>query len=176
MKENAERATTTKKGAASRRRTVGPAAAGRNGRRNPSRRPQRRDLHGAAGEIPDRCRHHDPEPTWAPACTLELFDEVYKPLCESGAIRAFDLYTLDDATERDDDCANIYHKSLLYLVSGAFETKPPHPALPTGWFALLGLERDAKTIARDFLGSRHAQVVSGPGKSAVHRARAPWRF
>ena len=87
---------------------------------------------------------------WAPACTMELFDKVYKPLCESGGIRALDLYTLDDATERDDDCANIYHKSLLYLVSGAFETKPRIPLFRPDGTALLGLERDAKKIAREF--------------------------
>lgn len=79
---------------------------------------------------------------WAPACTMELFEKVYRPLIEKGHIRSFDLYTLDDATERDDHCANIYHKSLLYLVSGAFEAKPRIPLIRKDGTALLGLARD----------------------------------
>jgi hypothetical protein len=80
---------------------------------------------------------------WAPACTIELFDEIYKPRIESGQIRAFRLFTLDDKTEQDDDCANIYHKSLLYLVSHAFERRPRIPFIQDG-MPLLGLERDVK--------------------------------
>lgn len=80
---------------------------------------------------------------WAPACTVELFDEIYRPLIDGGQIRAFRLFTLDDKTEQDDHCANIYHKSLLYLVSHAFERRPRIPFIQDGT-ALLGLERDAK--------------------------------
>jgi hypothetical protein len=36
-------------------------------------------------------------------------------------VRNFAVFTLTDKAERDDTCANIYHKSLLYLVSNAFE-------------------------------------------------------
>lgn len=79
---------------------------------------------------------------WAPACTIELFNEIYRPLIESKAIRAFRLFTLDDATERDDHCANIYHKSLLYLVSAAFE-REARIFLKAGT-PLLGLERDVR--------------------------------
>ena len=38
-------------------------------------------------------------------------------------LRRFSLFTLTDKAERDDDCANIYHKSLLYLVSNALESR-----------------------------------------------------
>ena len=79
---------------------------------------------------------------WAPACTLELFDQVYRPLIESGDIEAFDIYTLDDATERDDDCAQIYHKSLLYLVSAALEKRPRNILTGFDGEPLLGLARD----------------------------------
>lgn len=58
---------------------------------------------------------------WAPACTVELFKETCLPAIKSGGIRKFALFTLTDCAERDDHCANIYHKSLLYLVSNAFE-------------------------------------------------------
>ncbi len=82
---------------------------------------------------------------WAPACTLDLFDTAYRPLLESGKIGSFDLYTLDDRTERDDHCANIYHKSLLYLVSAAFEAQPRIPWRPNRQGTpLLGLTRDVE--------------------------------
>lgn len=32
------------------------------------------------------------------------------------------LYTLTDAAEQDDHCAHVYNKSLLYLVSNAFDS------------------------------------------------------
>jgi hypothetical protein len=80
---------------------------------------------------------------WAPACTVELFEEIYKPRIAAGQIRAFRLFTLDDRTEQDDHCANIYHKSLLYLVSHAFERRPRIPFIQEGT-PILGLERDLK--------------------------------
>jgi pimeloyl-ACP methyl ester carboxylesterase len=81
---------------------------------------------------------------WAPACTLDLFNEVYKPLIEAGKIKSFDLYTLDDATERDDHCANLYNKSLLYLVSAAFEKRARIPVVQKHGTPLLGLARDVE--------------------------------
>ena len=76
---------------------------------------------------------------WAPACTMDLFDEAYLPSIQDKSVKRFSLFTLKDAAEQDDDCANIYHKSLLYLVSNALEDK-------SGLFfadgePLLGLER-----------------------------------
>lgn len=58
---------------------------------------------------------------WAPACTHALFEQHYAPAIDAGLLRQMALYTLDDKTERDDHCARIYNKSLLYLVSNAFE-------------------------------------------------------
>jgi hypothetical protein len=60
---------------------------------------------------------------WAPACTMKFFKRFYLPAIEKGSIERFSLFTLKDAAEQDDDCANIYHKSLLYLVSNALEDK-----------------------------------------------------
>ncbi len=61
---------------------------------------------------------------WAPACTTPLFKQHHLPLVKGSgrAIREFALYTLNDSAERDDHCAHIYNKSLLYLVSNAFES------------------------------------------------------
>jgi hypothetical protein len=58
---------------------------------------------------------------WAPAATTALFRDCYLPLIDSGGIGKLALFQLDDGTEQDDNCASIYHKSLLYLVSNAFE-------------------------------------------------------
>ena len=60
---------------------------------------------------------------WAPACTMDFFKEFYLPSIQNQAVQRFSLFTLKDAAEQDDDCANIYHKSLLYLVSNAMEEK-----------------------------------------------------
>lgn len=58
---------------------------------------------------------------WAPACTMDSFRQDYLPAIDSGAIGRFALFALDDAAERDDHCARVYNKSLLYLVSRSFE-------------------------------------------------------
>jgi hypothetical protein len=66
---------------------------------------------------------------WAPAITTALFKECYLPAIGAGAVERFTLFTLTDQAEQDDDCAGIYHKSLLYLVSNAFEERA-HIPLP----------------------------------------------
>ena len=64
----------------------------------------------------------------APACTHKLFSEVYRPLMkeESSAkygIERMTVYNLDTKLELDDTVTPLYRKSLLYLVSNAFEDK-----------------------------------------------------
>jgi hypothetical protein len=73
----------------------------------------------------------------APACTLEFFLQHYRPyIMGSGAMKLLDkvyLYNLTDALERDDTVSTprfpflSYGKSLLYLVSRAYEEKPNTP-------------------------------------------------
>lgn len=77
---------------------------------------------------------------WAPACTIDLFKVAYLPAIRSRMLKRFALFTLTDRAEQDDDCAGIYHKSLLYLVSNAFETRPRIPFYRDG-IALLGMEK-----------------------------------
>lgn len=72
----------------------------------------------------------------APAMTLALFKEQLMPLIQQGKCPVPDTYVLSDVGELDDDVGP-YGKSLLYLVSNAFE-----PARGT---PLLGME---KFIAR----------------------------
>ena len=80
---------------------------------------------------------------WAPACTVALFRETYLPAIRNKRIRQFALYTLTDKVEQDDNCAGIYHKSLLYLVSNAFEEKTHIPLFSDGE-PILGMEKFAK--------------------------------
>ncbi len=77
---------------------------------------------------------------WAPAITLEAFHKTYGPALGARRVKRFGLFTLTDEVERDDHCAHIYNKSLLYLVSNAFEEKPRVPWLYDG-APLLGMEK-----------------------------------
>ena len=85
---------------------------------------------------------------WAPACTMDFYRENYLPAIRGGSIKQFTIFTLTDRAEQDDDCANIYHKSLLYLVSHAFEKELRKP-----WFRdadgepLLGMEKFVGKLA-----------------------------
>ena len=97
---------------------------------------------------------------WAPAAAMSLFDEMYLPAIRDGAIEDFGLVTLRDATERDDHCVHIYNKSLLYLVSNAFEEEPRIPLLRPEGEPLLGM---AKFVEKH-----------GPLKELVDGGRVTW--
>jgi hypothetical protein len=66
---------------------------------------------------------------WAPAISIRDFKLTYLPSIRSGGIRRFTIYTLDDQSEQDDQCAQIYNRSLLYLISNAFEDQRAEPIL-----------------------------------------------
>jgi hypothetical protein len=95
---------------------------------------------------------------WAPACTMDLFHQLYAPAIKADRLRRFSLFTLTDKAECDDDCANIYHKSLLYLVSNALESRPRIPLVRDG-VPMLGMEKFAKDDALvKTLGDRWVQA------------------
>jgi len=105
---------------------------------------------------------------WAPACTIELFKQSYLPAIESEAIRRFALFILSGKSELDDNCAGIYHKSLLYLVSNALEERPHIPGFRDG-VPLLGME---KFITEDqeleaLFRRENAQLVISPNNEAA---------
>ena len=104
---------------------------------------------------------------WAPACTTTLFKECYLPSISNKTIDRFALYNLTDDAERDDHCSNIYNKSLLYLVSNAFEEKARIPVFRDG-VAILGME---KFIRKDnqleqLFASGKAALVLAPNSAA----------
>jgi hypothetical protein len=107
---------------------------------------------------------------WAPACTIDFFKQYYLPhLTGAGRrIREFALYTLTDQAERDDHCARIYNKSLLYLVSRAFEDeyKPfrwKWPGAP-----ILGMARfiDADPEIHGLFSNKTATWIVAPNNSS----------
>jgi hypothetical protein len=65
----------------------------------------------------------------APACRVDLFDSQLLPLYRDGRIKAYTQFHLTDKVEQQDNCIGIYRRSLLYLVSNAFEHRRSTPIL-----------------------------------------------
>jgi hypothetical protein len=65
----------------------------------------------------------------APACRVDLFKQKVLPAYEAGKVPAYTQFYLSDRVEQDDNCASLYNRSLLYLVSNACERKPKTPIL-----------------------------------------------
>ncbi|MCC6869895.1 MAG: hypothetical protein IT522_13840 [Burkholderiales bacterium] len=115
---------------------------------------------------------------WAPAITTAAFAATWLPALP--AIARFALFTLTDDVERDDDCAGIYHKSLLYLVSNAFEATSRIPLVRPDGEPLVGLQRSVAADARlralfrggagtQWILTPNAQPVGAPDASRARR-------
>jgi hypothetical protein len=79
----------------------------------------------ALGRLPKPPRIHTCS-LLAPACTHEVFNRVYRPLLRERSPNKFGIgrmaiYNLEPRLELADTVTPIYRKSLLYLVSNAFE-------------------------------------------------------
>jgi len=109
---------------------------------------------------------------WAPACTVKLFKERYIPAINSGHIRKLNLFVLSDKAEQDDNCARIYNKSLLYLVSHAFEDECRIPGFRKGE-PILGMQRWLTEDLLDLFepGNPH-QLIIAPNHEAIETGRA----
>jgi len=70
---------------------------------------------------------------FAPAATVDLFETHYYPYLLSQAgefgLERMQVFNLEDELELADDVGKVYRKSLLYLVSRAFEESPPEAIL-----------------------------------------------
>ena len=75
----------------------------------------------------------------APAVRVDTFNKKLLEPARKGRIGRLAVFDMDDDTERDDNCAHIYNKSLLYLVSASFEPQKSTP--------ILGLEKHLTTDA-----------------------------
>ena len=71
----------------------------------------------------------------APALRVDGFTSRLRPMLGAGIDRLV-MYTMNKQAERDDNCVQIYRKSLLYLVSRAFEPESEAP--------ILGLEQSVR--------------------------------
>lgn len=111
---------------------------------------------------------------WAPACTVDLFKEAYLPSILNRMVGQFALFTLNDRAEQDDHCANIYHKSLLYLVSNAFESRPRIPLFRPEGVPILGMERfvNKDTTLRSLFEQEKADWVLSPNAEPLGTKRA----
>jgi Papain family cysteine protease len=65
----------------------------------------------------------------APACRVDLFQQNVLPAYKTGKVQSYTQFNLSDKVEQDDNCAGLYNRSVLYLVSNACERKPKTPIL-----------------------------------------------
>lgn len=114
----------------------------------------------------------------APAITIESFKQLVLPYVQQRRCPLPSLYLLSDSAERDDDVGP-YAKSLLYLVSNAFEQRRATPLLGMARFLLKDWEGStddvdaelAKLFAKKVDG-RPAVVIAGGSQSAASRSRS----
>ncbi len=79
----------------------------------------------------------------APACSVELYHDAYLPVVKGKTkLKMSDMvvYNLRDELELKDNVAKVYRKSLLYLVSNAFEGVKEKP--------LLGMEKFESMVTK----------------------------
>lgn len=96
---------------------------------------------------------------WAPACTTDLFVKTYGPCLRAGRIGKLRVFTLTEGAEQDDDVANIYHKSLLYLVSHAFEDVARIPLIREHGVPIAGMAQSFELAPEQFLKDRDKEAV-----------------
>jgi len=107
---------------------------------------------------------------FAPACRVDFFKNNYVPflsdtLCTHVRIKQLLIYSLTDEDERDDKVAGVYRKSLLYLISNAFERSDEVPLLGMKHFHHPSL---LKTPRTQFLYSNRNRSDS-PCRTSTHQ-------
>lgn len=105
----------------------------------------------------------------APACRIELFNQKILPYYRSGTVGAYAEFHLTDPAERQDNCARIYRRSLLYLVSDAFEHQRGMPILGMEkFFSVLPQRTDVAPLPGqvwDWIGSPTGQNLPVESRS-----------
>ena len=80
----------------------------------------------------------------APAGSVDLFTDVVQPFLKAPypdfRVQEMTIYNLSEQLEQDDEVTKAYNKSLLYLVSRAFEEQIPEK--------ILGMEKFSETVGR----------------------------
>ena len=70
----------------------------------------------------------------APAINYSLFHKTFTPLLKNGLINDSTVFNLSGELELDDNVGYVYRKSLLYLVSNAFEENTKEPLVGMEYF------------------------------------------
>ena len=102
----------------------------------------------------------------APAATVSLFRTHYLPLLGGDTpfgLERMTVYNLNERLERDDNVAGIYRKSLLYLVSNAFEEARKAP--------ILGMQRFSAGLEE--LAPERLQFIYSDGSPGTREAPSP---
>ncbi|WP_372882999.1 C1 family peptidase [Psychromonas sp.] len=104
----------------------------------------------------------------APACSIDFFKRQYGPRLSNhpskkSKIKSLDIYNLNDKLEQDDNVAWAYRKSLLYLVSRAFERTVSKP--------LLGMDNYARNI-----NTAEITLYTSTGKGSFTRSKSHGGF
>ncbi len=105
----------------------------------------------------------------APAITVALFKQLVLPLVRSGRCPQPTLYVLSDEAERN-DAVGPYGKSLLYLVSNAFEGRRDTPLL--GMQRFLDADEELKRVFERAINGLPSLVVAGQSKGAASTCRS----
>ena len=106
----------------------------------------------------------------APAMRVGLFKETFVEAMKAGQVKNLSMFTMTKEAEHDDTCMVAYRKSLLYLVSRAFEAERGA--------AILGLQ---ETVHADpqlnalFAAQGPASVVWSPTPRGAHGRARPSR-
>lgn len=109
----------------------------------------------------------------APASKVDLYNKTYLPILQNKTtlkINQMFIYNLTDELEKDDNVAGIYRKSLLYLVSNAFESKNNKRVKKT---ALLGMEKFSKNIT---IVNDKPKVLYSNGNSSISKSTSHGGF
>jgi len=118
--------------------------------------------HLAALGVPIKTLHF-----MAPAITVASFKRLVLPYVRDGRCPIPSLFLLGDQAERDDSVGP-YGKSLLYLVSNAFEGRREVPVL--GMERFLDADEEVKRLVQRTVNGHPALVVAGRGH--LQRPRA----
>jgi hypothetical protein len=106
---------------------------------------------------------------FAPAATVALFEQAIRPRLGAGDVGALHHFLLSDDLEQGDDVAVIYRKSVLYLVSRAYEH--PHHEVP-----IVGMERFWKDARERLPAAAKGRVKSYVAPSAECATRKHTEF
>ena len=102
----------------------------------------------------------------APACSIDFYNQHFKPRLGAAVspgrtkINEMTVYNLTDEAEQADSVTPLYNKSLLYLVSNAFETRSRMP--------LLGMEVFERQLNGDPVTICHAGGRDKRSASTTH--------